>query len=85
MPGAVVSAVAAVYVSVPRWRVLRGWIAGFGAAGAGAVHVHYKIDNGQLQIKAGQMPTLSNTAKLVTIDGVAKQGPGNDGDCGCRG
>jgi len=28
----------------------------------------YKIVNGQLQIDAGQMPTLSNTAKLVTID-----------------
>jgi Rieske Fe-S protein len=28
----------------------------------------YKIVNGQLQIDAGQMPTLSNAAKLVTID-----------------
>ena len=27
----------------------------------------YKIANGQLQIDAGQMPTLSNSAKLVTI------------------
>ena len=29
----------------------------------------YKIANGQLQIDAGQMPTLSNSAKLVTIGG----------------
>lgn len=29
----------------------------------------YKIANGQLQIDAGQMPTLSNSAKLVTISG----------------
>ena len=40
----------------------------------------YKIDNGQLQIDAGQMPTLSNTAKLVNI-----AMPGKDGDCPCRG
>jgi nitrite reductase/ring-hydroxylating ferredoxin subunit len=45
----------------------------------------YKIDNGQLQINAGQMPSLSNTAKLVNIAVPAKQGPGKDGDCGCRG
>jgi len=29
----------------------------------------YKVVGSQLQIDAGQMPTLSNTAKLVTIDG----------------
>lgn len=40
----------------------------------------YKIDGGQLQIDAGQMPSLSNTAKLVTI-----ATPGKDGDCPCRG
>jgi Rieske Fe-S protein len=45
----------------------------------------YKIANGQLQINAGQMPSLSNTAKLVNIAVPAKQGPGKDGDCGCRG
>jgi quinol---cytochrome c reductase iron-sulfur subunit, bacillus type len=38
----------------------------------------YKIVSGQLHIDAGQMPTLSNTAKLVTID-KAK------GDCPCAG
>jgi Rieske Fe-S protein len=35
---------------------------------------NYKIVNGNLQIDAGQMPTLSNEAKLVNIDG-----------CGCKG
>lgn len=40
----------------------------------------YKIVGGQLQINAGQMPTLSNTAKLVNIST-----PGKDGDCPCRG
>ncbi|MFP5229707.1 MAG: ubiquinol-cytochrome c reductase iron-sulfur subunit [Acidobacteriota bacterium] len=40
----------------------------------------YKIVSGQLQINAGQMPSLSNTAKLVKI-----ATPGNDGDCSCRG
>ena len=29
----------------------------------------YKIEGGELRINAGQMPTLSNTAKLVTIEG----------------
>ena len=41
---------------------------------------HHKIDNGQLQIDAGQMPTLANQAKLVQI-----ATPGKDGDCPCRG
>jgi Rieske Fe-S protein len=40
----------------------------------------YKIVGGQLQINAGQMPSLANQAKLVTISV-----PGKDGDCGCRG
>jgi len=40
----------------------------------------HKIDNGQLQIDAGQMPTLANQAKLVQI-----ATPGKDGDCPCRG
>jgi Rieske Fe-S protein len=35
----------------------------------------YKISNGQLQIDAGQMPTLSNTAKLVTIDNAKGNSP----------
>jgi Rieske Fe-S protein len=35
----------------------------------------YKISNGQLQIDAGQMPTLSNTAKLVTIDSAKGNSP----------
>jgi len=29
----------------------------------------FKITDGEIQIDAGQMPTLSNTAKLVAIDG----------------
>ncbi len=40
----------------------------------------YKIVGGELQIDAGQMPTLSNTAKLVQI-----ATPGKDGDSSCRG
>jgi Rieske Fe-S protein len=40
----------------------------------------YKIVSGQLQIDAGQMPSLSNTAKLVNIST-----PGKDKDCPCRG
>jgi len=44
----------------------------------------YKIDNGQLQIDAGQMPTLSNSAKLVNIAAPAANGA-SDGDCPCRG
>lgn len=39
----------------------------------GLFEYEYKIANGQLRIRAGQMPTLSNTAKLVTI----KNGRGN--------
>jgi Rieske Fe-S protein len=35
----------------------------------------YKISNGQLQIDAGQMPTLSNTAKLVTINNAKGNSP----------
>ena len=40
----------------------------------------HKIAGGQLQIDAGQMPTLANEAKLVNI-----AAPGKDGDCPCRG
>ncbi len=40
----------------------------------------YKVSGGQLQINAGQMPTLSNSAKLVQI-----AAPGQSGDCSCRG
>jgi len=40
----------------------------------------HKIVGGELQIDAGQMPTLSNTAELVKI-GV----PGQSGDGSCRG
>jgi Rieske Fe-S protein len=36
---------------------------------------NYKISNGQLQIDAGQMPTLSNTAKLVTIENAKGKSP----------
>jgi nitrite reductase/ring-hydroxylating ferredoxin subunit len=39
---------------------------------------NWKIVSGELQIDAGQMPTLSNTAKLVKIS----TGPG---DCSCSG
>lgn len=39
---------------------------------------NWKVVAGELQIDAGQMPTLSNTAKLVKIAGA-------QGDCGCRG
>ena len=38
----------------------------------------WKIGSGQLQIDAGQMPTLSNTAKLVQISA-------GQGDCSCNG
>ena len=38
----------------------------------------WKIASGKLHIDAGQMPTLSNSAKLVTIS-TAK------GDCSCSG
>jgi Rieske Fe-S protein len=40
----------------------------------------YKVTGGELQIRAGQMPSLSNSAKLVQI-----AAPGKDGDCPCRG
>ena len=36
---------------------------------------NYEISNGQLQIDAGQMPTLSNTAKLVTIGNARGNSP----------
>lgn len=35
----------------------------------------FTIVDGKLRINAGQMPTLSNTAKLVTIDGVGGPPP----------
>jgi Rieske Fe-S protein len=41
----------------------------------------YKIVSGQLQIDAGQMPSLANSAKLVQIAAPGKP----NGDCGCRG
>jgi Rieske Fe-S protein len=44
----------------------------------------YKIVDGQLQIDAGQMPSLSNSAKLVNIASPAAS-VANDGDCPCRG
>ncbi|MGA8159540.1 MAG: Rieske (2Fe-2S) protein [Acidobacteriaceae bacterium] len=40
----------------------------------------YKVAGGELHIDAGQMPTLSNTAKLVKI-----AVPGQDGDASCHG
>lgn len=42
----------------------------------------WKIDSGNLQIDAGQMPTLSNTAKLVQI---STDKNGGKGDCSCQG
>ncbi len=45
----------------------------------------YKIVSGQLQINAGQMPSLSNTAKLVNIAVPESGKVGQDGDCSCRG
>jgi Rieske Fe-S protein len=45
----------------------------------------YKIVGGQLQIDAGQMPSLANQAKLVTISLPGADGTTRDGDCGCRG
>ena len=45
----------------------------------------YKIVGGQLQINAGQMPSLSNTAKLVNIATPENGKAGQDGDCSCRG
>lgn len=45
----------------------------------------YKIAGGQLQINAGQMPSLSNTAKLVNIATPTSSGSAKDGDCPCRG
>jgi Rieske Fe-S protein len=39
---------------------------------------NWQIVSGELQIDAGQMPTLSNSAKLVTIST-------NSGDCKCNG
>jgi Rieske Fe-S protein len=40
----------------------------------------YKVIGGKLQIDAGQMPSLSNSAELVKI-----AVPGQSGDCSCRG
>jgi nitrite reductase/ring-hydroxylating ferredoxin subunit len=45
----------------------------------------YKIAGGQLQIDAGQMPSLSNTAKLVRLSTPGQNGAAKDGDCPCRG
>jgi Rieske Fe-S protein len=45
----------------------------------------YKIVSGQLQINAGQMPSLANQAKLVKIAVPGTEGTTRDGDCGCRG
>src|SRR5580698_9721323 len=42
----------------------------------------WKVDSGNLQIDAGQMPTLSNTAKLVQIS--TDKSAGNGG-CSCQG
>jgi nitrite reductase/ring-hydroxylating ferredoxin subunit len=39
---------------------------------------NWKIESGELLIDAGQMPTLSNTAKLIQISI-------GQGDCSCRG
>jgi Rieske Fe-S protein len=41
----------------------------------------YQIVSGQLQIDAGQMPSLANSAKLVQISTPGKQ----DRDCSCSG
>ena len=42
----------------------------------------WKIDSGHLQIDAGEMPTLSNTASLVQI---STDKNGGKGDCSCQG
>jgi Rieske Fe-S protein len=39
---------------------------------------NWQVDSGELKIDAGQMPTLSNTAKLVKISNAG-------GDCSCQG
>ena len=44
----------------------------------------YKIAAGQLQIDAGQMPSLANSAKLVNIASPGASAT-KDGDCPCRG
>jgi nitrite reductase/ring-hydroxylating ferredoxin subunit len=44
----------------------------------GLFRYNWKIASGHLQIDAGQMPTLSNTAKLVKISA-------SQGDCSCQG
>jgi len=49
----------------------------------------YKIVDGELHIDAGQMPTLSNVAKLVTIDGCKGNSSSNTAKLvtieGCKG
>jgi hypothetical protein len=45
----------------------------------------YKIVKGELHIHAGQMPTLSNTAKLVNIGNTNHDGDNPKGNCPCAG
>jgi nitrite reductase/ring-hydroxylating ferredoxin subunit len=53
---------------------------------------NWRIASGQLEINAGQMPTLSNTARLVKIwpapdspPSTSAATPANPGDCSCQG
>src|SRR6266571_1728786 len=60
--GALVSGVAPVHVSVSRRRFLRRRLPRIRAAAAGLYEYKYKIEDGQLWIHGGQLPTLNQPA-----------------------
>ena len=65
LPGAVVSAIGPVHVSVSRRRVLRRRRARVGPAGARTVRVSVQVDRGELLIRAGEMPTPGRSAAVA--------------------
>jgi menaquinol-cytochrome c reductase iron-sulfur subunit len=57
MPGSLVPAVRPVHVPVPRRRLLFGWLARLRTSGARLFEYRYKVEQGNLLIQAGEMPT----------------------------
>ena len=56
-------------MSLPWRRLLRRRRRASGPPERGLFTYDYKVANGELHINAGQMPTLADQAKLVTIKG----------------
>ena len=62
-----VSAVGSLHVSVSRRRLLRDGSRASGPPPRGLYTYDYRMEGGQIWIKAGQMPTLSDMPSVATV------------------